>query len=395
MAENASNSPQLKTWHLSQKEDGTPEKTSFEGFGHVEASTDDYALVVTRKLDKNHNLESTTLDVDSPHILQAFRDVVKVAPDYSFGFHLVGFVSYSFGDVASSLGWFAELDEQCVERKHVELLKFMEFDMGAARKSYTTQVRSGLVEFARLGALFRPGDTVVTYVKSHPWLLKVEKAAYEQYDKRGKYCEIQCSYSDYDGEKYGVSKHVFRICQKEDFGSDHPSKILDLKVYPRAYAPDDEDLENRLRKRGELFLSITDMLVRQYDGPAEYLKLPPHAFYHPDENQWPQLWMPFTETGRVIIDRRTFEQDHPSGIISKRPLSSLTTSLCPPPYVLGYSCSRKDWCRFYVTNLHKVTWKANAFSNLILPSSQLNLVRAPITSHNFPTDARDEEQQKR
>ncbi|KEQ91364.1 hypothetical protein AUEXF2481DRAFT_33137 [Aureobasidium subglaciale EXF-2481] len=362
MAENASNSPQR------QMRNGTPEKTSFEGFGHVEASTDDYALVVTRKLDKNHNLESTTLDVDSPHILQAFRDVVKVAPDYSFGFHFGGFDSCSFGDVVSSLGlqrYAGELDEQGVERKHVELLKFMEFDMGAARKSYTTQT----------GCFVSTGRYSGTYVKSHPWLLKVEKTAYERYDKSGKYCEIQCSYSDYDGEKYGVSKYVFRIYQKEDFGSDHPSKILDLKVYPRAYAPDDEDLENRLRKRGELFSSITGMLARQYDGPAEYLKLPPHAFYHPDENQWPQLWMPFIETGRVIIDRRTFEQDHPSGIISRRPLSSLNTFLCPP-YVLGYSSSRKDWCRFYVTNLHKVTWKANAFS-----TSSSHLANSTSSAH--------------
>ncbi|KAI5205452.1 P-loop containing nucleoside triphosphate hydrolase protein [Aureobasidium subglaciale] len=410
MAENASDSPQttgdssstvkceVKIWHLSQKEDGKPEKISVQGFGHVEASADDYALVVTRKLDKNHNLESTTLDVNSPSILQAFRDVVKSHPtipsDFTSSVSIPVPSEMLFHHWDDLQRYAEELSEEDAARKHVELLlKFMEFDMGAARKSYTTQVRSGLVEFARLGVLFRPGDTVVTYVKSHPWLLEVEKTAYEKHEKKGKYCEIQCSYSDYDGEKYGVSKHLFRIYQKEDFGSDHPSKILDLKVYPRAYAPDDEELETRLRKRGELFLSITSMLVRQYDGLAEYLKLPPRAFYHPDENQWPQLWMPFTETGRVIIDRKAFEQDHPSGIISKRPLSSLNTALCPP-YILGYSCSRKDWCRFYVTNLFEVAWKTNAFSDLILPSSQLNLVRALITSHNFPTDARDEEQQK-
>jgi len=186
---------------------------------------------------------------------------------------------------------------------------------------------------------------------------------------------------------------MFRIYQKEDFGSDHPSKILDLKVFPWACAPDDVDLEKSLRERGELFLSITGVLVRQYDGAAQYFKTPPLSFFHPDEDDWPQLWMPFTETGRIIIDRKTFEQDHPSGIISKRALSSLDTALCPP-YVLGFSCARKDWCRYYVTNLAPVPWKPNAFDSLILPASQLRLIRALVTSHTFPTSARDEDQQK-
>ncbi|KAG9763713.1 P-loop containing nucleoside triphosphate hydrolase protein, partial [Aureobasidium melanogenum] len=388
---------EVKTWHLLQKEDGTEEKTSVEGFGHIGPSTDHFALVVTRKIDKNQKLEKTTLDVNSPYILKAFRDVVKSHPTIPSDFSspvsipIPSEMLFHHWDDLHSYTSDLEDDTAC---SHLDLLlKFMDFDMGVARKSYQAQVRSGLVEFARLGILFRPGDTVVTYIKSHPWLLKVDKTAYEQNDKRGKYCEIQCSYSDYDGENYGVSKNLFRIYQKEDFGSDHPSKILALKVYPRACAPDDADLERRLRERGQLFLSITGVMVRQYDGAAQYLKLPPLSFFHPDENDWPQLWMPFTETGRVIIDRKTFEQDHPSGIISKRSFESLDTALCPP-YVIGFSCSRKDWCRFYVTNLAEVSWKPNAFDELILPRSQLNLVRALVTSHTFPADARDEDQQK-
>ncbi|KAH0371121.1 P-loop containing nucleoside triphosphate hydrolase protein, partial [Aureobasidium melanogenum] len=362
---------EVKTWHLLQKEDGTEEKSSVEGFGHIEPSTEHFALVVTRKIDQKQKLEKTTLDVNSPYILKAFRDVVKSHPtvpsDFSSPVSIPIPSEMLFHHWDDLHSYTSDLEDDTA-RSHLDLLlKFMDFDMGAARKSYQAQVRSGLVEFARLGILFRPGDTVVTYIKSHPWLLKVDKTAYEQNDKRGKYCEIQCSYTDYDGENYGV--------------------------YPRSCAPDDADLEHRLRERGQLFLSTTGVKVRQYDGAAQYLKLPPFSFFHPEEDDWPQLWMPFTETGRVIIDRKTFEQDHPSGIISKRPFDSLDTALCPP-YVTGFSCSRKDWCRFYVTNLSEVNWRPNAFNELVLPQSQLNLVRALVTSHTFPTDARDEDQQK-
>ena len=288
---------EVKTWHLHQKEDGTEEKTSVEGFGHVEPSTDHFALVVTRTIDKNHKLEKTTLDVNSPYILKAFRDVVKSHPtipsDFSSPVSIPVPSEMLFHHWDDLHSYSSDLEDDTA-RSHLELLlKFMDFDMGAARKSYQVQVRSGLVEFARLGILFRPGDTVVTYVKSHPWLLRVDKTAFETHDKRGKYCEIQCSYSDYDGDKYGVSKHTFRLFKKEDFGSDHPSKILDLKVYPRTCAPDDKELEQSLRKRGSVFLSITGVLVRQYDGGAQYLKTPPLSFFHPEEDDWPQLWMRF------------------------------------------------------------------------------------------------------
>lgn len=388
---------EVKTWHLRFKRDGTQEKLSAGGFGQVEASIDNYALVVTRKLDKNHNLESTTLDVNSPHILKAFKDVVKshptVASDFSTPFS-IQIPSEMLFHRWDDLEKYISTLEDDTARMHLNLLlHFMEFDMGAARENYRAQVRSGVIEFAKLGILYRPGDIVLHYVKSHPWLLKIDRTAYEEHTKRGKYFEIQCSYSDYDGQHYGLSKQIFRIYQKEDFGSEHPSKILDLSVYPRVYASDGEDLEYRLRERGERFLGLVGVLIRQYDGAAQYLKSPPYGYFHPEEDQFPQLWMPYTETGRVIIDRKTFGEDHRGQAVSRRPLESLDKKLCPP-YVLGYSPSRKDWCRFFVPSIREVDWKTHAFDNLILPESQLTLVRALVTSHEFPSDARDEEQQK-
>lgn len=388
---------EVKTWHLRHKQDGTQEKISVEGFGQVDASANNYALTVTRKLDKNHNLESTTLDVNSPHILKAFRDVVKshptIASDFTSPFSVQIPSEMLFHRWDELEKYQSELKDDTA-REHLDLLlHFMDFDMGAARKSYQTQIRSGLVEFARLGILFRPEDIVLCHSKSHPWLMRVERTAYEHSEKRGKYFDIHCSYSDYDGQNYGMSKRMFRFYQKEHFGSEHPAKILNLEVYPRAHALDDADLEYRLRERGKLFLSFTDVSVRQYDGPAEYLKTPPRDFFHPKEDQFCQLWMPYHETGRVIVDRKTFEQDHPSQYISRTSLESLDPTLCPP-FVLGYSSSRKEWSRFYVPNLQEVKWKSDAFNDLILPESQLRLVRALVTSHKFSKDPRDEDQQK-
>ena len=78
----------------------------------------------------------------------------------------------------------------------------------------------------------------------------------------------------------------------------------------------------------------------------------------------------------------------PAGIDSDSALM-----LCPP-FAYGYSLARKEWCRFYVDNIKEVNWKPNAFDELILGDRQKDVLRALVSSHSFPANARDETQQK-
>lgn len=49
----------------------------FEGLGVKDGNEDDnYALLIKRKFNEKHELESTTLAVNSPHLLGAFRELV-------------------------------------------------------------------------------------------------------------------------------------------------------------------------------------------------------------------------------------------------------------------------------------------------------------------------------
>jgi type II secretory ATPase GspE/PulE/Tfp pilus assembly ATPase PilB-like protein len=67
--------------------------------------------------------------------------------------------------------------------------------------------------------------------------------------------------------------------------------------------------------------------------------------------------------------------------------------LCPP-YVYGFSLSRKDWCKFSVDLLSEVNWNKKAFDNLILKDAQKLVLQALVTSHAFPDNARDQPLQK-
>jgi hypothetical protein len=65
-----------------------------------------------------------------------------------------------------------------------------------------------------------------------------------------------------------------------------------------------------------------------------------------------------------------------------------------PPFAYGFSLARKEWCRFYIDQIHAVEWNQNLFNSLVIGDSQKLLLRALVTSHTFLEKARDQPQQK-
>jgi SpoVK/Ycf46/Vps4 family AAA+-type ATPase len=67
--------------------------------------------------------------------------------------------------------------------------------------------------------------------------------------------------------------------------------------------------------------------------------------------------------------------------------------LCPP-YVIGYSIAKQEWCRFLVPNVSSVEWKSDAWDKLILEDEKKLVLHALVTSHRYPENARDQPEQK-
>ncbi len=94
----------------------------------------------------------------------------------------------------------------------------------------------------------------------------------------------------------------------------------------------------------------------------------------------------------MVIDRKTFQEDEYSNqvdikVVRPEPL------LCPPS-AIGYSLSRKDWCRFLVDNIAAVRWKEDVWDSLILGDEQKTILRGLVTSHEYPDNARNQPEQK-
>ncbi|KAG5799594.1 hypothetical protein H9Q69_001432 [Fusarium xylarioides] len=356
-----------------------------------------YALIVRRHFSEKREVESTTIWINSPLLHKAFQDVVgsypTVASDFKRSFKLESPFQILLHYWDQLEAYRDEADSPRM-RQHLNLLfRFMEEEMGPEKREIEHMLQKHMISFRQAWVIYRPGDLVLCEVLGRTWLQRVEKVAYERSTSRGPYLTVYLKYCDANDNVVGEAKHSIDIFQKSHFASDHPAMISKLPIYPRKYSFRGPDLETELFERGKKFFAHRGIMVRDYDGIAEYLKEPPYDYYDPDMAGFPGVWLPFTETGRVVLDRKTFEEDNYSIATSIEKTEDPELLLCPP-YVLGYSTSRNEWCRYLVDNLRDVSWNKNAWSSLILNPEEKQVLRALVMSHKHPEKARNQSEQK-
>ncbi|KAJ2996046.1 hypothetical protein NUW58_g1095 [Xylaria curta] len=216
--------------------------------------------------------------------------------------------------------------------------------------------------------IFRPGDILFTTVMGHAWLLRCTKTMYEENARIGPYFEVHCIYTDHDGKTVGVANHKILLIQKQDFGAENPATITELPIPPKKYA-EEKSIEKRLEERGDLFLGFRGYTVQSYDGLAQYIKEPPWSWWHYDMASAAPIWLPYTETGRVVLDKATFQEDYSSK--TPRVTKADPEPLLCPSFTIGCSLAKKEWCHFLKLVLEVL-----------------------VTSHSYPENARDQPEQK-
>jgi len=50
--------------------------------------------------------------------------------------------------------------------------------------------------------------------------------------RMGKWMEVHCTYTDYDGENYGQANHVIKIYQKRLFAAETHARLQDCRPFP-------------------------------------------------------------------------------------------------------------------------------------------------------------------
>jgi hypothetical protein len=293
---------EFRTYEVRRKDNKTFAKSVPDPFGkHDELDKDEaYALVINR--DYTGPEPSVRLRINSPRLLQAFRDVIKhypaVAADFKSPFELKGPFQMLMHYWDELEAYRAETSSMVMRRDLNLLFDFMEHELGPDRETLLAMVRNEQISYFTAWALFRPGDLLYRNELGHGWLLRCVKTAYEVSNSRGPYMEVHCTYTDYDGKSVGQAKEVFILVQKRMFGQENPAYILDLPVYPRKFVKQDGALEEALQVRGMKYLELQGTLVKLYDGLATYLHDPPYSYWDPDMAGFDGVWRPYTVRSR-------------------------------------------------------------------------------------------------
>ncbi|KAI5866491.1 P-loop containing nucleoside triphosphate hydrolase protein [Durotheca rogersii] len=384
-------------YHEIVKHGQTSTEPASDPFGRYDSGSQDgaYALVIRRRFQENEP-SRTALQVNSPFIRKAFREVIKSYVAVPSDFTSTVELHSPFGMLVhywDELEAYRRLATDVIEREHLGLLfEFMEHEVKPQRERALKMIQKCQIAYDNAWIIYRPGDVMYVEVEGHPWLMVCRKTAYEVDHVSGPYFEVCCSYTDDSGVTTGQAEHIIVMNQRAKFPAGSAVLITDLDVYPRTFAREGDSLEARLKVRGEKFLLLKDTTTVAYDGAAEWLKEPPYDYYDPSRCKFRGVWLPYTETGRVVLDRKTFGEELPLG--AARVKKSDPDPVQCPPFTLGYSLGRKQWCRFFVDNIRDVEWSPNAWDSLVLLEKEKHLLRALISSHAYSKNPRESMQQK-
>lgn len=240
-------------------------------------------LVATQFFDKMGKLTKTTLLINSPHLLNMFKQVISFYPTQPSGFddpitlESPFAMLYHFKDeILKSEG--SEAEGEC--KKHLGLLLgFMKKELAEVSYHAEKMASKGFVTFKYLWAIFKPGDLLYGSMRGHGRLYRLEDTSYDRTEEQGDYFSIDCSFVDYDGTNIGKAKEKIIIYQRRSFAGSNPSEIALLPLFPRKFLLDDPGLEDRLTTRGKRFLDFATVQTMYYEGLFEFLKLPPYSWW--------------------------------------------------------------------------------------------------------------------
>jgi hypothetical protein len=264
-----------------------------------------HALICKRNYDDKNMLKDSTLQVNSPYLLRLFKQVIKYYPTVAASFNMSFEMKspfqmlFHYWDELHKAAEADDLDDRT--RMHLNLLlDFMRLELGVDKANVDSMVSGGFINYDFLWTLYRPGDLIYNEQDGHPWLLRLEKTAYEENKRLGKFMEVHCSFTNYDGKDFGKSPHKFLVLQKKSFPADGPAKVLSLKSFPFSFLDRQEEMKERLATRGERFLEIVGAQVKKYDGLAQYLKEVPYSYYDPDMSGFPGVWLPCSVSNLML-----------------------------------------------------------------------------------------------
>jgi hypothetical protein len=236
------------------------------------------ALVLTRHYNTAKELIDTLLEIKSPYMKKALKDVIKTYPEVNIGTEGAVQINgtsapHCIFHYRYELEQYAEVSEDADIKEHVGfMLKYMERAMRKELSSWQAMMERneqmpGLT-FDDLWMAFRPGDLIYfqdNRVKA-PAIMRLqrfEKTVVEHTHGISEYWYALCGVMDCDGD-FVLSTATSMIINKYQ----GYRALETLEAFPLRYHRDEAQVRQTLLKRGKRWLALTGTHYRAYAGSA-------------------------------------------------------------------------------------------------------------------------------
>lgn len=355
------------------------------------------ALVLTRFYDKEKELEYTELEIRSPYVKAALKEVVPEYHDLNLRTKRV-----ILRDHPKCLFHYREeLQAYGCTLQNPEAVKHLVFALRYMYKTLQSEIYSyySLVEttsippridFLNLWMVFRSGDYIYAKTGGIERVLRFKEMSRCKcpisWCSASKWT-IQGEYIEYDGTDFGYARDYFSIRPYDGYKA-----LQDLTVMPLQYYPKNESLRAAMIARGKKFVGLHKIHHREYDGIAEILAPDRRTSLIGEEDEFP-LQSTLIK-GRIMIDAKTFALARPS----HQPYLSSTNRIIRTEnddhlrldnddflichhMMPGFSLIEKKWGFFNVEHINEIEYNSDAFNSLMLDEEQKQMVLSLVKVH--------------
>jgi len=403
-------------------------------FDWMDSNQPKTALVLTRTYSNTKSLQDTTLEIKSPYIQSALRDVVGSYPGVninSTGHIIISNEPRCLFHYRDELQSYAEDSKDPKVTKHVKFcLLYMMKALRTEITTYDNMMKTGDVppglDYDNLWMAFKPGILLCKNDDGGDTIFRLKSMQKRDLDHAPKYWILVVESLKFNGEYFGYAEDTVFISQYDGY-----KPLTELTAFPLQYHQDSKALKKKLISRGRKYISLAGIHYCQYDGAAEIyaneLLSPPHP-YHPVGCPCPscpgsrnrsgrrhikvrprsrkrdrEAYLCQQVNGRIVIDSDEFTHNvcrnyvrFKSGSKQLKPGSKELRNLNDEDLLLchhqmpGFFLAEKKWCYFDITKVKDVKYNEDAFDRLVLPKERKEMISALVRSSDQESDRFDD-----
>lgn len=378
------------------REDAPPPKPNVDIYGG-------YCFVIIRHFDrKTGQLEWTKLELKSRWLRKTCGAVIgdtddipwnsnrpiRVRPDIFIRFYPL-------------LTWhLAKLDESKVEEAKVSQLRVL---LGFIRTEYASKfeelkrlIADKEITFELLGCLLLPGTLLFhrCSLTGEPRAARLVKHVLyppggflpAHWDVTAVYVESTATKPSDSESRFGFSHQSFNIWNFEGV-----SKIHKLSVHPLHWNPRADELCAELIERGKKWQQLDGVHHVRYDGVAyrgnrkfmtkSRIMIDNVLYDEMSDGSVPSVIKPSRNSRNGGKGSDSDTEDESEQNTQKFPLLTTLSDdelVLTTPILYGFSLSDKRWLKFNVAHVTDINWNDEAFSRLVLPRAQKDLIKGLV-----------------